>query len=87
MHAYFESNEIINTGKLHEQIVKNRYGPKFQDCIMKKYKWTRQQFDSIDWPSVQTTFNQKIFWQQTKISKAAYSWLPTMARLHNITPT
>ena len=79
--TYFESNHIINTGKLLKQIITDRHGPKMRRYIKKKFKWLTEQFESVDWESAQAAFNQ-----QTRISKAIYHWLPTMERLNKITP-
>ena len=61
MQAYFECNGIINTGKLHAQIIRDRHGPKLRKYIMEKFDWDQQQLDQINWAVVQTSFNRKTF--------------------------
>ena len=82
----FGSANIINIGKLLQQIVMDRHGPKMKKYIMKKFKRSTDQFDSVDWISAQAAFKRKTFNQKTRIFKAIYNWLLTMARLHKITP-
>ena len=84
--AYFESNGVINTGKLFEQILRDRHGPILKEYIKKKHAWTEDQFQRVDWPSAQTTFKKNTFNQRVRISKAVNHWLPTMERLHRIEP-
>ena len=83
---YFESNQIINTAKLLQQIITDRHGPKMKQYILTKFDWSSEIFDSVDWESAQAAYKQKTFNQKTRISKAIYRWLPTMGRLHTISP-
>ena len=77
---------MTNTGELHAQIMRDRYGPKLREYIMEKFEWDHHQMAQTDWAAVQTAFSRKTFHQQTKISKVVYSWNPAMVILHNITP-
>ena len=86
MQVYFRSNGVINTGKLYTQTVRDRHGPPLKQYIKDKYHWNEEQFNSIAWPSIKMAFQSKTPQQKVHLAKAIYHWLPTMARLHRITP-
>ena len=69
---YFESNNIIITGKLLQQIITDRHGPKMKKHILTKFNWSSDKFECVDWGSAQAAFKQKIFNQKTRVSKAIY---------------
>ena len=69
-----------------QQIITDRHGPKMKKYIIKKFDWSPDLFDRVDWESAQAAYKQKTFNQKTRISKAIYRWLPTMGRLHKISP-
>ena len=48
MKVYFKSGGVINTGKLHNQIVRDCHGPRLRRYIEEKYYWDTQQFDAIN---------------------------------------
>jgi len=54
--------------------------------IMTKFNWSSNKFECVDWGSAQAVFKQKTFNQKTRTSTAIYHWLPTMGRLHKISP-
>ena len=65
--AYFESNSVINTGKVFDQILRDRHGPILKEYIKKKHEYTKEQFESVDWPSAQAIFRQNTFNQQVRL--------------------
>lgn len=83
---YFKSNGIINTGKLHAQIARDRHGPPLKEYIKEKFLWDDERFNQIAWQSIKTAFQSKTPQQKVHLAKAIYHWLPTMAHLHKIKP-
>ena len=66
MRAYFESNGVINTGRLHSQTIQDRHGTKLKQYIIEKFEWDHHQMSLIDWVMVHKAFSRKTFRQQTK---------------------
>ena len=84
--VYFESNGVINTGKLFAQILRDQYGPTLKEYIKKKLKFSEEQFESVDWPSAQAIFKQNTFNQQVRITKSITHWLPIIGEIEQDNP-